>query len=128
MTQSDDTGRSDRDARIDRYLAQLPAGLPDADLGERVVERHLRRRRLRHAWPPLAAAAVATLWLVLAQGPLTTSSENQVSVDPAWIEVRSTDRRLQAAYLAGAEPAELAALWRQRERAARREAAQGIRL
>ena len=119
---------NERDARIDRYLSQLPVDLPDADLGERVVARHLRRRRLRRAWVPLAAAAAATLWLAFASGPMPTSGDAQARVDPALIEVRSADRRLQAAYLSGADSAELAALWRQRERAARREPPQGIRL
>lgn len=123
-----DSAPNPRDERIDRYLAQLPSELPDAELGERVVARHLRRRRLRRRWAPLAAAATAILWLALAQGPIPTAGNDEARVDPALIEVRSVDRRLQAAYLAGADSAELAALWRQRERAARHESSQGIRL
>lgn len=120
--------RYERDERLDRYLARLPVELPEAGLGERVVAQHLRRRRLRRAWASLAAAACFTLWLAVAQGPMPPADPAAARVDPTLIEVRSADRRLQAAYLAGADAAELEVLWRQRERAARLESPQGIRL
>jgi hypothetical protein len=131
MNPSSDRGtgaKSGRDQRVDRYLAQLPVELPAAGLGERVVALHLRRRRLRRACAPLAVAAGLILWLALAQRPMPPADVAAERVDPALIEVRSADRRLQAAYLAGADASELDALWRQRERAAQLESPQGIRL
>lgn len=109
--------RSPRDERVDRYLQGLPGQLPPAGLGERIIDRHLGRRRLRR-WLPLAAAA-CLLTSVLAWQLGTPSGPGPRSALPsaALNDVRSVDRRLQAAYLAGAGEAELAPLWRARQRA-----------
>lgn len=110
-----------RQREVDRYLRSLPGALPPAELGARIVNRHLARRA-RRRWLPLAAAASLLLALVAWQ---------QLSVPPAppvapvlaagdssaLIDLRAVDRRLQSAYLAGASEAELASLWLARNQA-----------
>lgn len=105
---------------VDGYLARLPTALPDPEHADTVVGLHLRRRRWRQRLPPALAAAAVLAWL--AWGPLTstdTSMHGEVaSHSSAWVELRSADRRLQAAYLVGADDDRLAALWKSRQDAA----------
>ena len=112
---------------IERYLQRLPEALPRAGTGDAIVERHLRRRRLRRWAPPLAAAA-AIVMLLLYLPRVSTPPPPAVQAaaqNPALAEVRSVDRRLQAAYLTAGSEAELDALWQQRRQAvARLEAAE----
>jgi hypothetical protein len=110
--------------RVERYLARLPGALPDAELGSRVVDRHLRRRRRRRLAAPLVAAAALALFFLLPalRVPSTPVGPVGANPDPVLLEIRSADRRLQAAYVAGAGPAELDALWRVRAAAARPDA------
>jgi hypothetical protein len=107
------------DDRIERYLRALPKGQPDAGLAVRVIEGHLRRRRLRRN--ALALAASMTLGVLswqwfqpVPEAPVATSTPSPI---PAWVEIRALDRQLQAGYLAGAPEAELSRLWQRREAA-----------
>jgi hypothetical protein len=111
---------SDRDPRseqVDRYLQRLPGAMPPAGLGERIVDLHLARRA-RRRWVPLAAAAsllaAVLLWQLGAQDPAPSAKGPLLAHSPGLVDVRSVDRRLQAAYLAGASEDELAELWRAR--------------
>lgn len=106
--------------RVDAYLARLPTALPDPGHVESVLDLHLRRRRWRTRLPPALAAAAVMAWL--AWGPLRTVEVSAPGPDPsntaAWAELRSADRRLQAAYRVGANEGRLARLWETRRDAA----------
>lgn len=110
--------REPRDARVDRYLRGLPTDMPPAGLGQRIIDQHLSRRRLRR-WAPLAAAASILLALLVwrAQGPAEPPPISASRPPAALIDLRSLDRQLQDAYLAGADGDELARLWQARDRA-----------
>ena len=109
-----------RDEQVDRYLHSLPGAVPPAALGQRIVDRHLARRA-RRRWIPLAAAASLGLaflaWQQIATPPLSETPRLAPAHSPALIDLRAVDRRLQAAYLAGASEAELADLWQARRQA-----------
>ena len=109
--------RDPRSEQVDRYLRRLPGAMPPAGLGDRIVDLHLARRA-RRRWVPLAAAAsllaAVLLWQLAAQGPTPTAESPLLAHSQALVDVRSVDRRLQAAYLAGASEDELAELWRAR--------------
>ena len=109
-----------RDEAVDRYLRRLPGAMPPAGLGDRIVDLHLARRA-RRRWIPLAAAASVLLallvWQQTGRAPGTGSLAPELAESPALIDLRSVDRRLQAAYLAGASEAELAGLWQARREA-----------
>jgi hypothetical protein len=102
---------------VDRYLRRLPQAMPPAGLGDHIVDLHLARRA-RRRWIPLATAASLLLavlvWQQTERGPEPGSAAPVLAKSPALIDLRSVDRRLQAAYLAGASEAELAGLWRAR--------------
>ncbi|MCK7594527.1 hypothetical protein [Pseudomarimonas salicorniae] len=106
-----------RDRRVDDYLRGLPGAMPPADLGERILARHASRRRLRRLLP--LAAAATLLAGFLAWRAQTPAAPPVLVVDPpaALLDLRSVDRRLQAAYLAGAGETELDRLWNAREQA-----------
>lgn len=107
-----------REEALERYLAQLPSAHPDAGVGDAVIARHLRRRRLRRVLPPVAAAATLLLWVGMHGPDPVTPAAPVLAIDPDVAEMRSIDRRLQAAYLEGATADELAALWAERGRIA----------
>lgn len=110
--------RDPHEESVDRYLRGLPQQLPPPGLGEQIIDRHLARRRLRR-WLPVAAAASLLLSLLVWQAGVGPESPTlAVSRPPAaLIDVRSLDRRLQDAYLAGADKDELARLWQARDEA-----------
>lgn len=114
------SGVDPRDERVDRYLRQLPGAMPPAGLGDRIVDLHLARRA-RRRWIPLAAAASLLLavlaWQQLFRSAAPTDEPPALADSPALVDLRSVDRRLQAAYLAGASDAELASLWQARRAA-----------
>ncbi len=103
---------------VDRYLRGLPQQLPPPGLGEQIIDRHLARRRLRR-WLPVAAAASLLLSLLVWQIGISPAPPADSASPPsaALIDVRSLDRQLQAAYLAGADKDELARLWQARDQA-----------
>lgn len=109
---------------VQRYLRDLPRAMPDAGLGQAIVQRHLRRRRWRQRAPWLAAAAAvltAVLWQPQRSEPslLTPLAPPMAAaaVDPAWVDIRALDRRLQAAYSDGADSQSVELLWQQRQQA-----------
>lgn len=108
-----------RDARVDRYLRDLPGALPPAGLGDRIVDRHLARRARRNGLPLAAACLLAAvlLWQQVGQNPVPTGEAPRRVEAQALVEVRSVDRRLQAAFRGGASADELDALWRARREA-----------
>lgn len=107
------------DPRIERYLRGLPKEAPDAGLAARVIEGHLRRRRLRRAALALAASVTlgAMSWQMLWPTPEAPAEAISPSPNPAWVEVRALDRQLQAGYLAGVSEDELSRLWHRRKEA-----------
>jgi len=113
----------DRDTEgVGRYLQALPSAVPRAGVADLVIERHLRRRRLRR-WAPLALAAGVLLAASL-EGLVSTAHmppHPAVTAKPSdsWMEVRALDRQLQAAYVEGGSSVRLEQLWRQREAAMR---------
>lgn len=111
-----------REEPLGRYLASLPGATPRSGHGADVIERHLRRRRLRRALP-LAMAAGVLLALLVARAPLSgdpvPAARSGGATDSAWVEVRALDRRLQAAYIEGVSDARLDHLWQRRESALR---------
>ena len=103
--------------KLDDYLRRLPAATPPAGLGQRIVDRHLRRRRLRRLLAPAMAAGLLLGVLALRPGAPDPPTEQAVATagsSAALIDLRSADRRLQAAYLHGADEAQKAALWQAR--------------
>lgn len=108
------------DEAVDRYLRRLPDAMPPAGLGDRIVDLHLARRA-RRRWIPLAAAAslllAVLIWQQAGRAPELDAAAPALAESPALVDVRSVDRRLQAAYLAGASEAELASLWQARRAA-----------
>ena len=105
---------------VQRYLRQLPRALPDAALGDAIVQRHLARRRLRRGSSLLAVAAMAAwvlVWPLFRQAPAPEHGAVRTvhdRVSPAWVEIRALDRQLQAAYSTGADADAVAQLWTQR--------------
>lgn len=103
--------------KLDDYLHRLPTATPPAGLGARIVDRHLRRRRLRRLLAPAVAAGLLLGVLALRPGAPDPATEHIVATAAsraALIDLRSADRRLQSAYLYGADEAQKAALWQAR--------------
>ena len=103
--------------RLDDYLRRLPTATPPAGLGTRIVDRHLRRRRLRRLLAPALAAGLLLGVLALRPGtpdPATEHTVASAASRAALVDLRSADRRLQAAYLHGADEGQKAALWQAR--------------
>lgn len=102
---------------LDDHLRRLPTAAPPAGLGQRIVDRHLRRRRMRRLLAPALAAGMLLGVLALRPGAPDPATEHTVATAAsraALVDLRSTDRRLQAAYLHGADEAQKAALWQAR--------------
>lgn len=121
-----------RDARIQAYLASLPAPTLPAALWPRVHAERARRRatRRRHVAIAIAAALVlAVLPLRLLRHEAVTAPTGTAGVDAATpllpdpataalqAQIRALDRELQAGYARGADEAELAPLWQARRAA-----------
>ena len=108
---------SAEDPRIDRYLRDLPRAAPDSTLEAQVIQRHLRRRRLRRTMPlALAAAVVLSLvsWQMLRPSLPSSTALGTLPRSEAWVELRALDRELQEGYLADLPSVELERLWQRR--------------
>lgn len=114
-----------RDFDLDAYCAGLPEPtLPEALQGEVVLAYRRRRARRRAIVASVAVAAFAVVGLgslrLLPPGkapsPATSAASMAAAVPrPAQATaLRDIDRRLQAAYDAGASDTEVEALWAQR--------------
>lgn len=111
------------DPRIERYLRGLPREAPDPALEAQVIQRHLRRRRMRRVLPVALAASLVAGFLSwqglhpVGEGPAQIAAPPRPA--PALAEIRALDRQLQEGYLAGMSEPELAHLWQQRQVAMR---------